>query len=130
MAASARAALPEAGRLAAIRDALLKPRAQVGGYSGGAVVATFETQRAAGMEENAEREARGEKPIPVRWVLDPQAEHCEDDRRRGTFGCPSLAREYPGGWATLPTVPAGNVSCLGNCRCRLEADFGKGWERA
>ena len=47
--------VPEAGRLTVVRNALLKPRAQVGRYSGGAVVATFEIQKAAGMAENEER---------------------------------------------------------------------------
>jgi len=105
-------------------------RPRVGSYSGGATVAIFETQVRAGKDENAERRASGEKPIPVRWVLDPAVEeHCENDPKRGTFGCPTLARVYPGGWDELPTVPAGNVSCLGNCRCRLEMNDGHGWER-
>ena len=104
-------------------------RPRVGSYSGGATVAIFEAQKRAGVDENAERVGRGEKPIPVRWVLDPNAEHCENDPSRGTFGCIHLARVYPGGWGEMPTIPAGNVSCLGNCRCHIEADFGNGWER-
>lgn len=104
-------------------------------YAGGAVVAIFETQREAGKAENQERQAKGEAPIPVRWMLEPGALHCQDDPGRGTFGCPSLARGldgngvYPDGWDSLPTVPAGATSCLGNCKCRIEADFGNGWER-
>ncbi len=97
-------------------------------YSGGAVLAIFDVQKEAGSVENAERRAAGEKLIPVRWVLAP-AEHCQDDLSRGTFGCPGLASVYPEGWDSLPTVPAGNVSCLGNCKCHIEADFGSGWER-
>ena len=115
----------------AFREAFAKAsgplRSRVAGYSGGATVAIFETQKRAGQDENAERRARGELPIAVRWVLDPQAEHCRDDPARGTFGCPSLAVMYPAGFDSLPTVPAGNVSCLGNCRCRLEMDDGSGW---
>ena len=104
-------------------------RARVSSYTGGATVAVFEVQKRAGTDENAARRARGEKPFPIRWVLDPEAAHCQDDPRRGTFGCPTLARVYPGGWDELPTVPAGNVSCMANCRCHLEGDFGNGWER-
>ena len=100
-------------------------------YAGGAVVAAFQTQRVAGQVENAERRANGDAPVRARWVLDQTAEHCEDDPARGTFGCPSLARVYENGWDEMPTVPAGNVSCLSNCRCFIEFDNGdgKGWRR-
>ena len=108
-------------------DASFRPR--VASYSGGATVAIFDVQRRAGVDENAERRSRGEPIIPVRWVLDPTARHCQTDSGKGTFGCPGLARVYAGGWDSLPTVPAGNVSCLANCRCHLEADYGNGWER-
>ena len=116
-------------RLEGFKAVLATRRSQVAGYAGGAVVAIFESQKAAGSEENAERVRAGEKPIPVRWVLDPAAEHCADDSQRATFGCPGLDRVYTGGWDELVAVPAGNVSCLGNCRCQIEADFGEGWER-
>ncbi len=123
-------ALPDpAARSQAIGNSILAGRTNVTPLSGGAVVATFEVQREAGRQENVERQANGEKPIPVKWVLDAAAEHCADDPTRGTFGCPGLARVYDGGWNALVTVPAGNVSCLGNCRCHLEADFGAGFER-
>ena len=114
-----------------LEDAFVTLRPRVAGYSGGATVAIFETQKTAGSEWNQERQSRGEGPIPIRWVLDPMAEHCEDDPKRGTHGCPNLAGVYLGGWDELPTVPAGHVSCLGNCRCRLELslDGGRTWER-
>ena len=105
-------------------------RSRVAGYAGGATVAIFETQKRAGTDENVERLARGEPPIAVRWVIDPAAAHCSDDPARGTFGCPGLAREYPDGFDSLPTVPAGQVSCLGNCRCHIEMNDGSGWRRA
>lgn len=103
---------PERSQL--IREALLTGRSDVAPYSGGAVVAVFEVQRQAGIEENQARQNQGEPLIPVRWVLDARAVHCGDDPKRGTFGCLSMEGEYPLGWASLPTVPAGNVSCIGN----------------
>lgn len=102
-------------RSEAVGNSILAGRTNVAPYSGGAVVATFEVQREAGRQENIERQARGDKPIPVKWVLDVAAEHCQDDPLRGTHGCPGLARVYEEGWNSLITVPAGNVSCLGNC---------------
>ncbi len=121
----------DAGALRKALSAAGEPlRSRVAGYSGGATVAIFETQSRAGRDENAERRARGEPLIAVRWILDKAAEHCSDDPSRGTFGCPGLARVYTEGFDSLPTVPAGNVSCLGNCKCRLELNDGSGWRRA
>lgn len=116
-------------RASYVEAALAAHRGRVAAGAGAAWVAIFEVQAAAGREENAERRADGQLPISVRWVLDPQADHCSDDPARATFGCPNLAREYPEGWDAMPTQPAGNVSCLGNCRCHVEADLGNGWER-
>lgn len=116
-------------QLAALTRLLLAGRSAIAPFSGGVVHATFDVQTAAGRIDNIAREARGELIPRVRWVLDTAAEHCVDDPRRGTLGCPGLARVYEAGWGELPTVPAGNVSCLGNCRCRLEVDMGRGWER-
>ncbi len=122
---------PDVGALRTALGEATKPfRARVAGYSGGATVAVFETQKRAGIDENVERVSRGEAPIAVRWVLDPGAEHCEDDPSRGTFGCPGLAGVYAEGFESLPTVPAGNVSCLGNCKCHIQLNDGSGWERA
>lgn len=95
-------------------------------YAGGYWVMIFETQKELGKQEDLEAIARGEKPAPVRWVLDPLAVHCEP--RAGYYGCPELEGEYPS-WHDLPTVPASQVSCLGNCRCRLESWNGASWQR-
>lgn len=125
------ARLPERTRRAALIDTFATRRARLAQGAGVAIQATYESQRVAGTQENRERTLRGETPIPVKWVLDERAEHCADDAARGTFGCPNLARVYDDGWLSLPTVPAGAVSCLGNCRCQIFADFlGNGtWER-
>ncbi|KKL89257.1 hypothetical protein LCGC14_1916520, partial [marine sediment metagenome] len=104
-----------AARTQAVNTSLLAGRTNVAPFSGGAVVATFEVQREAGRQENLDREARGEGPIPVKWNLDSLAAHCSDDPARGTFGCPTLEGVYAGGWSQLKTVPAGLTSCLGSC---------------
>ncbi len=49
----------------------------------------------------------------IHWLLDPQAEHCED--------CIALAKNGPYVKDTLPTTPrAGLCKCRSNCKCRLE----------
>jgi hypothetical protein len=115
----------------AFEDLFSGRRNSVARQAGGAQVAIFETQKSAGIVENRERKRLGIAPIATRWVLDKSAEHCEDDSHRATYGCPALAREYADGWESMPTVPAGAVSCLGNCRCYIEADLdGTGvWSR-
>ncbi len=125
------APLSAARRRDAMLSSLTTRRARVAQGAGGAVLGIFEPQKVAGQIENRERRSRGETPIRVRWVLDDRAEHCADDGSRGTFGCPNLARVYEDGWDSLPTVPAGQTSCMGNCRCQLYADFeGNGnWQR-
>ena len=82
-------------------------------YSGAAWVTIFEVQKSLGLQREAERLHSGGEIEPVRWVLDPMAEHCQRGSD-GYFGCPELEGEYPGGWYTLPTVPAGKVTCRGN----------------
>jgi len=116
-------------RKSMIDDLFAGRRSRIAQSAGQAQVAIFETQRVAGKVENQERRRLGQPLIKVRWVLDDRAHHCESDNSRATFGCPDLAREYSDGWESMPTVPAGNVSCLGNCRCFIEADFGDGWKR-
>lgn len=66
---------------------------------------------------NKNREDQGQKPLKVRWVLDQGADHCEASS--GFFGCPDLAGVYDS-WDDLPTVPAGQVTCRGNCRCEIK----------
>ena len=61
-------------------------------YAGGAWVAIFETERGLGTMREGERRAAGLVAEPIRWVLDPRAEHCADSP--GFHGCPSLAGEY------------------------------------
>lgn len=99
-------------------------------YAGGAWVMGFDALRIDGAAEDKQRAQQGQAPVRVRWVLDPSAEHCQPSE--GRFGCPELAREYPGGWAQLPTIPAGDVTCIGNCRCHIEwlDPDTKQWERA
>jgi hypothetical protein len=80
-------------------------------YAGGAWVAIFETERGLGTMREQDRAAAGLVPEPIRWVLDPRAEHCADSP--GFHGCPSLAGEYQT-WNDLPAVPAGQVTCRGN----------------
>jgi hypothetical protein len=86
-----------------------------------------ETQKAALQGYQDE----GKKVVPVRWELDPKAMHCQTSMKYGTFGCVTLAGTYMGGIDTLPTVPAGNTTCAGNCRCHLSLSFdgGKSFKR-
>lgn len=105
-------------------DALRSRPAQ---YAGGYWVMIFQTQQALGIDREAERRAKGEAIEKVRWVLDRLADHCEDSP--GFHGCAGLAGEYKGGWNTLKTVPGGQVTCRGNCRCTLEVFTEGEWKR-
>jgi hypothetical protein len=111
----------------AIKNASAATRAAPAQYAGGYWVAIFEVQRTLGEERESERQSQGLDIEPVRWVLDPRAEHCNPSA--GFYGCPELAGEYPNGWKTLPTVPAGQVTCRGNCRCHLEVQRDGQWKR-
>ena len=107
--------------------ALIKPvidasRARISSYAGAAWVMIFESQKAAGQED--ERES-GE-PQMVRWVLAEDAVHCKAGG--GRLGCIDLEGSYDS-WNALPTVPAGNVTCSGNCRCHLEVFENGAWQR-
>lgn len=95
-------------------------------YAGGFWVMIFTVQKTLGHQREVERAGRGEPIEPVRWVLDKNAEHCKPSP--GYYGCPELAGEYKS-WNNLPTVPAGKVSCRGNCRCRLEVKRDGRWQR-
>ena len=112
---------------AALNAALNTTRAMPAAYSGGYWVAIFEVQKGLGRVREDERAAQGLPPEPIRWVLDPMAEHCQASA--GYFGCPELAGEYPGGWSSLKTVPAGLVTCRGNCRCHVEVFRDGQWQR-
>ncbi len=95
-------------------------------YAGAAWVAIFTVQQVLGKVRERERISEGKPIEKVRWVLDSRAEHCLPSP--GYYGCPELAKEYPS-WSQLPTVPAGNVTCRGNCRCHLETLRDGEWQR-
>ena len=111
----------------AIRNASAATRSAPAQYAGGYWVAIFETQKTVGEVREDERASQGLDPEPVKWNLDPRAVHCQASP--GFFGCPDLAGEYPGGWRTLKTVPAGQVTCRGNCRCHLSVKRDGQWTR-
>ncbi len=112
---------------AELKEGFTLVRAGVAQYAGGAWVMIFLAQKALGQIREKERKEQGLPIEKVRWVLDKAAEHCFDSP--GFFGCPSLAGEYPGGWDTLKTVPAGRVTCRGNCKCFLEVFRDGKWQR-
>lgn len=109
-----------------LQDAFLKTRSLPANYAGGAWVMIFETQRMLGLGREAERMAAGLPIERVRWVLDQRAVHCAVSP--GYHGCSDLAGEYDS-WKSLPTVPAGQVTCRGNCRCHLEVFRDGKWQR-
>jgi len=111
----------------AIKNASAAGRTMPAQYAGGYWVAIFETEKTLGGVREDERAAEGLAPEPVRWDLDPRAEHCKPSP--GFYGCPELAGEYPGGWRTLKTVPAGQVTCRGNCRCHISVFRNGEWRR-
>ncbi len=113
----------------ALNQSIGSLRSAAATYSGGYWVAIFRTQSALGTMRETERAAQGLQPEPIRWVLDSSANHCQATPDKGGFyGCPDLAKEYPH-WAALPTVPAGHVTCRGNCRCHLEVFRDGAWRR-
>lgn len=116
---------------ASLTEAVNGARVLPAQYAGGAWVAIFRVQQEAGKERERERHAQGLEVEPVRWVPDPQAEHCSASTGEmgDYYGCLDLAGEYPGGWNTLPTVPAGRVTSRGNCRCHLEVYRDGEWRR-
>lgn len=110
----------------AIKNASLASRAMPAQYAGGYWVAVFEAQQTLGGVREDERKSQGLDPEPVKWNLDPRAVHCLPSA--GFYGCPELAKEYPS-WRALPTVPAGQVTCRGNCRCHLTVLRDGQWQR-
>jgi len=100
-------------------------RASVASSAGVAWNGLFVALLAAGREQ----ESQTGRTQRVRWNLNDAAEHCVGGG--GKFGCPDLAGIYDS-WQELPTVPAGETQCRGNCRCVLEAETSPGsnvWER-
>lgn len=110
-----------------LRDTFQAHRSSVAQFAGGFWQTLFGLQRQLGRDRQSARVQQGLEIEPVRWVLNAFADHCADSP--GFFGCPGLAGEYPGGWDTLPTVPAGQVTCRGNCRCYLEIKIDGKWQR-
>ena len=117
---------PQRAVALAIRNAAAATRAAPAQYAGGDWVAIFETEKTRGGVREEERAAQGLKPEPVKWNLDPRAEHCKPSA--GFYGCPELAKIYAS-WSQLPTVPAGQVTCRGNCRCHLTVFRDGEWRR-
>ncbi|MDD4985172.1 MAG: hypothetical protein PHQ43_05200 [Dehalococcoidales bacterium] len=111
---------------AALKAAFNTTRSMPPQYSGGFWVMIFDTQKTLGRQKERERAKQGLKPEKVRWVLDSHAQHCQHSP--GFYGCPELAGEYKN-WDSLPTVPAGQVTCRGNCRCHLEVFRDGQWRR-
>lgn len=109
-----------------LQTAFVGARTMPAQYSGGFWVMIFDTQRTLGKKRELERISQGLDIEPIRWVLDPHAEHCKDST--GFSGCLNLAKEYPN-WEALLTVPAGDVTCRGNCRCHLEVYRDGVWRR-
>jgi len=100
-------------------------RASVASPAGVAWNGLFVALLAAGKEQ----ESQTGRTQRVRWLLNDLAEHCAASP--GKFACPEIAGTYDS-WSELPTVPAGDVTCRGNCRCVLEAETSPGsgvWER-
>lgn len=109
-----------------LRKAIVGLRSRPAQYAGGFWLMIFETKKEIGIDKERVKRRAGEKVEPVRWVLDPAAEHCMPSA--GYYGCPELAGEYLKGWSSLPTVPAGQVTCRGNCRCRIEVFKDGTWQ--
>uniref|UniRef100_A0A6M3JA74 Putative ligase n=1 Tax=viral metagenome TaxID=1070528 RepID=A0A6M3JA74_9ZZZZ len=101
-------------------------RSEPPAYAGAFWAAIFLGAGLSMIREDRQREEEGQEPRRVRWVLDPAAEHCNDSAHG--HGCLGLAGVYSS-WEDMPTVPAGEVTCLGNCRCHIEVETESGWQR-
>jgi hypothetical protein len=106
---------------------LLSMRSEPSGYAGAFYRGLFIAAGLMRQKDDKERIESGAQPRRVRWALDPTAEHCKHSDHG--YGCPELVGEYQS-WDDLPTVPAGKVTCLGNCRCHIEVENDSGgWDR-
>ena len=102
-------------------------RSEPAGYAGAFWNSIFVANGLVRKREDKQRINDKQKPKRVRWVLDPTVEHCKSSLHG--HGCPDLARIYES-WDAMPTVPAGDVTCLGNCRCHVEVESNTGgWDR-
>lgn len=108
--------------------AIATMRARLASYAGEVWEAIFASAKITGQAEDIKRVGNGMPPKRVKWVLDQGANHCKE--RPGYYGCPDLAGEYDT-WDDMPTVPAGQVSCLQNCRCHIAIQNDDGsWDSA
>jgi hypothetical protein len=89
---------------------------RVGEYAGEAWAAAHDTVKTVGEAMDRERAAMGLKPRRVKWLLDPNAQHCV--AREGFYACPDMAGEYES-LQLLPCTPGNGTACVTNCRCRL-----------
>lgn len=106
-------------------DALRSRQAQYAGAYWNTIITASGVKRRE--REEAAKNA-GEKPRRIRWVLDPHAQHCHAGP--STHGCLQLGGRTWASWDDLPTLPAGNVTCRGGCRCSLEEEQPDGsWKR-
>jgi len=110
----------------ALRTGVMGIRSMPASYAGGYWAMIFEVQRHLGKDKEQTRQHEGLSPEPILWVLEPGADHCMD--AGGTYGCTTLAGEYES-WDHLPTVPAGQTTCRGNCRCHLKVFRNGEWTR-
>lgn len=116
--------ITEGADLVAVADSLV-PR--VSFYAGNLWVCI---QRLVG-DFAAQAQQRDDLVYPCRWVLDPQAQHCDS--------CPQFAGDYPSYEAMLQAtnqcVPGYffgspyKKSCWLNCRCHLELLINGKWVR-
>jgi 2'-5' RNA ligase/phage gp29-like protein len=110
-----------------VRGLFQSMRSEPASYAGAFWSSIFLGAGLAMRVEDQERKKNGQKPRRVRWVLDPNADHCKASAYG--YGCEDLAGEYES-WDDLPTVPAGQVTCLGNCRCHIDVENDSGgWDR-
>ncbi len=99
-------------------------RGRVATYAGAMWAAGFQGAGIWIKDSDAGRSLQGYKPHRVKWQLDPNANHCKKSAYH--HGCEQCAGTYDS-WSELPTVPAGDVTCLGNCRCQILVEEGGQW---
>ncbi len=99
-------------------------KGRVDGYVGEVWRGCFEGAGIWQADQNVQRAAQGLPSQRVKWQLDPDAQHCK--AADGRHGCEQLAGVYDQ-WDDMPTVPAGDVTCLGNCRCSILVEEGGQW---
>lgn len=98
-------------------------RSEPAGYAGAFWNTVFVARGFGRKREDQERIKNKQKPKRVKWVLDPAKEHCVGSAHGS--GCMELAGVYSS-WDAMPTVPAGQVTCLGNCGCHIEVENDSG----